>query len=266
MKLVIDTELQSLAVIDGASRCDHPLYSKAAFEVISRQWLRVGWSLSYYMNFSWFGLPVLQIPEDLIRLQEVIHELRPDVVVETGVYRGGSLLFHAAMCELLGKGRVVGVDLHLAAADRDAIRQHALAPRITLIEGNSTSAAMVGLVGELILPGEVVLVILDSSHTKDHVREELESYSRLVTSGSYIVVADGLMRDLADVPGGKHEWATDNPLNAVEEFVLDHPEFEQAQPAWPFHEGPLTENVSHWPGGWLRRRSLGVSAPASETG
>ena len=255
MKLIIDIGSQVLTVVEGDSSRDHPLYSKTSFEAISRQWLRIGWSLGYYMNFSWLGLPVVQIPEDLIRLQEVVYQLRPDVVIETGVYRGGSLLFHATMCELLGKGRVVGVDLHLSAADRHAVERHALAHRITLIEGNSTSPAIVSRVGELVLPGEVALVILDSAHTKDHVRSELESYSRLVTSGSYMIVADGLMRDLVDVPGGKPEWATDNPLAAVEEFLLEHPEFEQAQPTWPFHESTLTESVSHWGGGWLRRRS-----------
>jgi len=255
MKLLIDTDSQSMTIIEGCSAQTVSLYSKAAFEAISRQWLRVGWSLSYYMNFSWLGLPVIQIPQDLIRLQEVVYQLQPDVIVETGVFRGGSLVFHASLCQLLSKGRVIGIDLPLPSADRELIERHALAHRITLIEGNSTSPATASRVSEMIQPGEVVLVILDSSHKRDHVRGELECFSRLVTSGSYMVVADGLMRDLVDVPGGKAEWATDNPLAAVDEFLLDHPEFQQVQPPWPFHEGSLTENVSHWPGGWLRRQS-----------
>lgn len=255
MKLLVDTDAQVLTIVEGSSSHSVSLYSKAAFEAISRQWLRIGWSLSYYMNFSWLGLPVIQIPEDLVRLQETIYRLRPDVILETGVFRGGSLVFHASLCELLGRGRVIGIDLPLHAADREPIERHPLSHRITLIEGNSTSPATVGRVSEMIGAGEVVLVILDSSHRRDHVRAELESFSRFVTSGSYLIVADGLMRDLVDVPGGKAEWAEDNPLAAVEGFLLDHAEFEQVQPPWPCHEGELANNVSHWEGGWLRRRS-----------
>ena len=254
MKLIIDSEDQSLTVVEGEFSSTHGLYTKASFEAISRQWIRIGWSLSYYMNFSWFGHPVVQIPEDLIRLQEVVYHVRPDVIVETGIYRGGSLIFHATLCQALDRGRVIGIDLHIPAPDREAIERHFLAHRITLIEGNSTSPDIFGRVGDLILPGEAVLVLLDSSHTRDHVRCELELYSRLVTSGSYIIVADGLMRDLVDVPGGHPEWATDNPLTAAEEFLKSHAEFEQVQPPWPFRSGELTQNVTHWPAGWLRRR------------
>jgi cephalosporin hydroxylase len=98
-----------------------------------------------------------------------------------------------------------------------------------------------------------VLVLLDSCHTRSHVSRELELYSRLVTPDSYIVAADGVMRDLTDVPGGQTEWTGDNPLAAAEEFVSRHPEFIQEQPAWLFHDGELTDNVTYWPGAWLRR-------------
>ena len=142
MKLLIDTDSQTLTIIEGRSSQTVSLYSKASFEAISRQWVRSGWSLSYYMNFSWLGLPIIQIPDDLIRLQEVVYQLRPDVIVETGVFRGGSLVFHASLCQLLSKGRVIGIDLPLHKADREPIERHALAHRITLIEGNSTSPAI----------------------------------------------------------------------------------------------------------------------------
>ncbi len=253
MKIVIDTGARTLTqVVDGAET-RHPLFSKEAFEALSREWVRVGWSLKYYHNFSWFGLPILQLPEDLVRLQEVIYQVRPDVIIETGIFRGGSLLFHASLCEALGNGRVIGIDLEIATADRARIKQHALAPRITLFEGDSTSASIVDAVGKLIAPGESVLVILDSGHTKAHVGRELECYARYVTTGSYIVATDGVMRDLTDVPGGMPEWSGDNPLAAATEFAARHPEFRQEQPAWAFHDGPLTENVTYWPGAWLKR-------------
>ena len=106
MKLIIDTAARTLTTVEGASERTQPLYSKDAWEAISLQWVRLGWSLGSYYNFSWFGRPILQLPEDLVRLQEVIYSLRPDVIVETGVYRGGSLVFHASLCQALGKGRV----------------------------------------------------------------------------------------------------------------------------------------------------------------
>jgi cephalosporin hydroxylase len=222
--------------MEGGSEHTQPLFSKDAWAAISLQWVRVGWSLGSYYNFSWFGRPILQLPEDLVRLQEVIYSLRPDVIVETGVYRGGSMVFHASLCQALGKGRVIGIDLHIAPADREAIERHPLAPRITLIEGNSIAAE-----------------VLDSCHERAHVRQELELYSRFVTPGSYIVAADGIMRDLADAPGGSPEWVTDNPATAARDFGAAHPEFLEQQPPWPFRDGEITENVTYWPEGWLKR-------------
>jgi cephalosporin hydroxylase len=253
VKIIIDTAAGSLTTVDGGSERSLNLYSKAAFEAISLQWVRVGWSLRYYHNFSWFGRPVLQLPEDLIRLQEVIYRVRPDVIVETGVHRGGSLMFHATICRSLGKGRVIGVDLHIDDSTRAAIEKHELAPHISLVEGDSASPEVIGRVAGMIRAGESVLVILDSGHTKDHVARELECYSCFVTPGSYIIAADGVMRDLANVPGGLPEWGTDNPGAAADEFAARHPEFRQQQPAWLFHDGELTANVTYWPGAWLER-------------
>lgn len=253
MKITIDTETRTLTTEDGSNRRSHGLYTKESFELLSREWLRVGWSLRQYFTFSWFGRPVVQLPEDLIRLQEVIHQIKPDVIIETGVYRGGSLMFLAALCKAAERGRVVGIDVKIADEERGLIENHKLAPLITLIEGDSVSADVVEQVRGLIGDGETVLVILDSNHTKAHVLAELEQYSPLVTAGSYIVVTDGFMQDLADVPRGEPEWALDNPAAAAEEFVASHAEFEAGQPAWLFHDSELTENVTYWPRGWLRR-------------
>ena len=253
VKIIIDTAAGRLTTVDGGSERSLSLYSKAAFEAISLEWVRVGWSLRYYNNFSWFGRPVLQMPEDLIRLQEVIYRVRPDVIIETGVLQGGSLMFHATLCQALGKGRVIGIDLHIEDKVREAIAKHTLAPHISLVDGDSTASEIISRVAGMIRAGESILVILDSGHTKDHVARELECYSRFVTPGSYIIATDGVMRDLADVPGGRPEWVTDNPRAAADEFAARHPEFRQQQPAWPFHEGELTANVTYWPGAWLER-------------
>ena len=247
MKIIIDTAVRSLTIADGGLHHTCDLYSREAFDAVSLQWVRMGWSLGYYNNFTWMGHPVLQMPEDLIRLQEVVYRVRPDVIVETGVFRGGSLMFHATLCEALGNGRVVGIDNQIDESVRAMIAKDLLGPRITLVQGDSTSRETVSAVAGMIRPGEKVLVILDSCHTRDHVRRELECYSRFVTPGSYIIAADGVMADLADVPGGQQEWISDNPLAAADEFAAQHAEFRRQDCA------PLSAKVTYWPGAWLER-------------
>jgi cephalosporin hydroxylase len=122
-----------------------------------------------------------------------------------------------------------------------------------LIEGSSVAADVVQHVKSLIKPGETVLVILDSNHTYAHVYAELQAYASLVTPGSYIVATDGIMFDLADVPRGAAAWATDNPTFAARDFAEQHPEYVIEQPTWPFNESSLDQNITHWPGAWLRR-------------
>ena len=253
MRIVVDTVAKTLTTVDGAEERVFPLYGKAAFEAISRQWLRIGWSLRYYHNFSWFGHPVLQLPEDLLRVQETIYRIRPDVIVETGVFHGGSLTFYASLFEALGHGRVIGVDRELSSLARETAASHPLARRIALVEGDSVSPEVFARVSSMIEPQEKVLVMLDSCHQRRHVARELELYSPLVTPGSYIVAADGVMRDLADVPGGTAEWAFDNPFEAAKDFLASHPEFVEEQPPWLFHDSEIGENVTYWPGAWLRR-------------
>jgi cephalosporin hydroxylase len=253
MKIVIDTTAQTLTQAEGAAESTVGLYTKEAFEALSLAWVRVGWSLQYYHNFTWFGLPVLQLPEDLLRLQEVIYTLRPAVIVETGVHRGGSLLFHATLLAAMGEGKVIGVDREIPQRTRDALGRHPLAARISLLEGDSTDPKIVAQVAALIGSAGPVLVILDSDHTRDHVARELECYAPLVTKGSYIVATDGIMKDIADVPRARPEWKTDNPFEAAKDFAARHPEFRQQPPAWPTPQGVLTENVTYWPGAWLRR-------------
>jgi cephalosporin hydroxylase len=254
MKIVIDTDAQTLTRDTDGVESSVGLFTSSAFEVISREWVRVGFALKYYHNFSWFGMPILQLPEDLVRLQEVVYRLRPSVILETGVFRGGSLLYHATLCQALGHGRVIGVDLEIANADKKTICEHLLGPRITLIEGDSTSPATLDRIKQLIGPEDSVLVILDSGHTKEHVARELECYAPFVTPESYIIATDGgVMQDSAETSRGDLSWKWDNPMEAAIEFANNHPEFSREQPPWVFHDGELTENVSYWRGGWLRR-------------
>ena len=189
-----------------------------------------------------------------MRAQEIIYRVRPDVVVETGVAHGGSLIFYATLCKTMGRGRVIGVDIEIRPQNRQAIEAHDLGSFITLIEGSSTAPATVDQVHSLVKPGETAIIFLDSNHTKRHVADELNAYHDLVTPGSYIVATDGIMKDLNDVPNGRPEWQWDHPSAAAMEFAAQHPEFILEQPAWEFNESSLNQNITHWPGGWLRRR------------
>lgn len=253
MKIVIDDKQKTLAIEINGRRKTVPLYSKEAFEVLSHQWLKVGWNEKYVYTFSWMGRPIIQLPEDMIRIQEVIYKIKPDVIIETGVAHGGSLIFYASLCKAMDKGRVIGIDIEIRPHNRTAIESHELTSYITLIKGSSTDEEIVNQVRALVKPDETVLVILDSDHSKQHVLNELNAYSSLVTKGFYIVATDGSMKDLHDVPRGNPEWIWDNPAAAALEFIAENQEFMIEQPEWVFNESELTDNITHWPGAYLRR-------------
>ncbi|MFA5158888.1 MAG: CmcI family methyltransferase [Candidatus Omnitrophota bacterium] len=255
MKIEIDTATATLKFFDGAKIRQYSLYSREAFEVISRLWLKVGWNEKYPYTFTWLGRPIIQLPEDILRMQEVIYRVKPDVIIETGVAHGGSLIFYASLCKAMEKGRVVGIDIEIRKHNRHAIEAHELSSFIALIEGSSVDPDIVAQAGRGVRPGESVLVILDSNHSKAHVAAELEAYAPLVTHGSYIVATDGSMEFLDDVPRGTSSWKTDNPSAAAREFAARHPEFVIEQPAWAFNESDLGENITHWPDAWLKRVS-----------
>jgi cephalosporin hydroxylase len=255
MKITIDTDTQTLETDGGEGPV--PLYSDNAFEILSDIWLKVGWNQKYVYTFSWFGRPFIQLPEDVLRAQEVIYRVKPTVIVETGVAHGGGLVFYASLMKGMGidAGRVIGVDVEIRPHNREAIESHELASMIQLVEGSSTDPEIVKQVTAEISPEDTVLIFLDSNHSKAHVAAELEAYHSLVTAGSYIVATDGSMRDLDDVPRGDPEWTWDNPAAAAEEFAEEHAEFVLEQPAWTFNESTLSKNLTHWPSAYLRRKS-----------
>lgn len=230
-----------------------PMDSPEAFEAVSGAWLRCGWDVKYVYGFTWMGRPIIQLPEDMVRIQEVIWRLAPDVIVETGVAHGGSLVFYAGLLAALGKGRVVGIDVEIRPHNRAAIEAHPMAPRITLVEGGSTDLATVAQARRHIAPGDTVLVILDSNHSRDHVARELDLYSGLVTPGSYIVVCDGIMAQVAGAPRTRPDWTWNNPLSAVEDFLARAPEFRLEEPGFAFNEGAVRARVTYWPKSFLRR-------------
>ncbi len=255
MKLTIDTEQKTLAITKGSENKTMPLYSKQAFEILSEQWVTVGWDQKYPYTFSWMGRPIIQLPEDMIRTQEVVYNLKPTVIVETGVAHGGSLIYYASLFKMMGmnSSRVIGIDIEIRPHNRKAIEAHELSSMITLVEGDSAGAATVDRVRSMIRPEDRVLVILDSCHTKEHVLKELEVYYPLVSKGSYIVATDGVMQWVSETERAQKDWTWNNPTEAAKDFEKAHPEFKIEQPAWIFNESPLTENVTHWPSAWLKR-------------
>ncbi len=251
MKLIIDTDQNYLVV--GSEGCSLPLYSDEAFDLLSRLWLKVGWNQKYIYTFTWLGRPIIQLPDDMLRIQEVLYRIKPSVLIETGVAHGGSLVFYASVFAAIGHGRVIGVDIDIRSANRAAIEQHELSRYITLIQGDSVSAETAKAVAAQLRPTDSVFVVLDSNHTSEHVGQELEIFGQLVTPNSYIVVADGIMKDVHDTPRGKREWWENNPAAAVQQFVARHPEFRLDRPKWSFNESTLSESVTHWPHAYLRR-------------
>lgn len=254
MKLTIDNDNDLLLIDNAGESSTTDLYSREAFDLLSREWVRLGWQMKYPYSFSWMGRPIIQLPEDMLRTQEVIYSLKPDVIVETGIAHGGSLIYYASLCKAIGKGRIIGVDIEIRPHNRKAIEAHELYDMIDMIEGDSVAPEIVGQVDTLVGDAKTVLVILDSNHSRQHVLSELEAYHHLVTPGSYIVATDGVMQWVYDGPRGETDWKDDNPSAAAHDFVGAHPDFVIEQPAWPFNESSLSTNITHWPDAWIKRK------------
>jgi cephalosporin hydroxylase len=254
MKFTVDTQQRTLTLYEGDQEKAIDLYSDQAFEILSQQWLKVGWNQKYVYTFSWMGRPIIQLPEDMVRIQEVLYRVKPDLVIETGVAHGGSLIFYASLFKAMGRGRVIGIDVEIRPHNRKAIEAHEMKPLIDLVEGSSVDPDVVARVKRMVRPGERCLVVLDSNHSRAHVKAELDAYHDVVAPGSYIVATDGSMRDLHDVPRGRATWDVDNPCQAALDFLAEHPEFSLEQPTPPFKESTLKRGVTHWPVAHLLRR------------
>jgi cephalosporin hydroxylase len=208
----------------------------------------------YSYNFSWMGRPIIQYPQDIVAMQELIWRVQPDLIIETGIAHGGSLIFSAAMLELNAacggpaEARVVGVDIDIRAHNRAAIEAHPMSRRITMIEGSSVAPEIVGQVRSMAANAQSVLVCLDSNHTHDHVLAELQAYAPMVSVGSYCVVFDTIVEDLPKHFYPDRPWGPgDNPKTAVREFLIAHPQFEIDRAV----DGKLLMSVA--PEGYLRR-------------
>jgi len=204
----------------------------------------------YTYLWSWMGVPIIQMPSDIIATQEVIWATKPDVIIETGVARGGSVIFYASMLTLIGKGKVVGVDIDIRAHNRDTIEKHPMASRITLIEGSSIDPETIARVKAEIPVGASVMLVLDSDHSKAHVLAELRALSPLVTQGQFLIVADTLLGHMkqGQTPKARSKfWPPgDEPLAALQEFLTENGRFRADEEV----NGKMIFSSS--PGGYLR--------------
>jgi cephalosporin hydroxylase len=253
MITIIDEQRGEVVVRDEGGERRFSLSSPEGFAAVSRAWLRASWDAKHVYSFTWMGRPVIQLPEDMLRMQELIWQIKPDVLIETGVAHGGSLIFYASLFEAMHKGRVIGIDAEIRPANRKAIEAHELRDRITLVEGNSVDADVTARVRSMIKPDESVLVMLDSDHSKEHVLAELRAYAPLASVGSYIVASDGIMEQVAGGPRTKPDWAWNNPRRAALAFVEEDRRFAISEPEWLFNEGFARERVTYWPDAFIRR-------------
>lgn len=256
MKFTIDDVEGTIVDESGNSQ---NLYSPEGLKTLSDLWLKVSWDQKHPYTFTWLGRPIIQHPEDLVRIQEVIVEQSPDVIIETGIAHGGSLVLSASICKALGKGRVIGVDIDIREHNRIAMEEHALFDLITMFEGSAVDEGIVAKVRAQIQPGEKCIVILDSCHDYAHVYQELQMYSEFVPVGGYIVATDGSQEYLNTTPRAKidyphcGDWAQNNPKKAAEDFVIANPNFEIVEPNFMFNESNINYRITHWPSAFIRR-------------
>ena len=194
---------------------------------LSKDWFIASSKYEYSYHFSWLGRPIIQFPGDIMAMQEIIWKVKPDLVVETGVAHGGSIIFYASMLELLGKGgRVLGIDIEYRKRNRMEIQKHPLAKRVILVEGSSIDEKVIQQVYALARDRQRVLITLDSNHTHDHVLQELNVYSPLVKRGGYLVVFDTIIEDMPDSFCPHRPWSKgNNPKTAVAEFLKKNDRF-----------------------------------------
>lgn len=227
-------------------------------------WIRDSARLNYSYNFSWLGRPIIQYPQDMVAMQELIWEIKPDLIIETGIAHGGSLILSASMLALLdlcdaiesgekldpkiSRRKVLGIDIDIRAHNLAAIEAHPMASRIQMIQGSSIATEIIEQVRAVAANYKRVLVFLDSNHTHDHVLAELQVYAPLASKGSYCVVFDTVIEDLSKEMFPDRPWGPgNNPKTAVWEYLKTHPEFE------------IDKNIQHKllitvaPDGYLRR-------------
>ena len=233
---------------DGGEVREADLYSDEGFDLLASLWLKVSCQRRLMYEPAWLGIPIIQFPDDIVMMQELIWKVRPDLIIETGVAHGGSAVFYASMLELLGRGRVLGIDVEIRKYNRVAIASHPLSKRIDLLECSSIDPRAVERAAEAARHAQTVMVVFDSNHSTDHVSQELALYGPLVTPGSYMVAMDGAQALVWDIPSAAPHWRDDNPLIAIDAFIERH------QAEWEVDPHYTRLGVTSNPRAFLRRK------------
>lgn len=204
------------------------MVADGSLQNLTRRWFEKTSKYEYSYHFTWLGRPIIQFPQDIIAMQEIIWRVKPNLIIETGIAHGGSLIFYASMLELLGgDGQVLGIDIDIREHNRVEIEKHPMFKRITMIQVSSVDESAVQQVYDFAKDKKQVLVALDSNHTHEHVLRELQLYSPLVTKGSYLVVFDTGIEDAPDDLFPDRPWGKgNNPKTAVWEFLKTNERFE----------------------------------------
>lgn len=215
----------------------------------SIDWMVHADKYKYTYNFTWMGRPIIKFPSDMVAQQEIVWRTKPDLIIETGIAHGGSIIFSASLLELLGNGHVVGIDVDIRAHNRKEIEAHPMSKRITMLEGSSTDPKIFAQVAEMAKSAKSVMVILDSNHTHEHVYNELKLYADLVTVGNYVILPDTFIEFF---PKGYYAsnrpWDVgNNPWTAMKQFMSERSDFEHDQE--PVNKCMITESYD----GYLRR-------------
>lgn len=220
MEQINEFEVEKRIAIENMANDRH-------LQLLTNHWFIESCKHKYSYNFTWLGRPIIQFPQDIIAMQEIIWQVKPDLIIETGIAHGGSLIFSASMLELIGNdGHVLGIDVNIREHNRIEIKKHPMFKRITMIQGSSIDKDIVKKVYEFAKEKKRVLLVLDSNHTHNHVLKELELYSSLVNKGSYLVVFDTVVEDMPDDFFPHRPWGKgNNPKTAVEEFLKANDRF-----------------------------------------
>jgi len=250
MKILIDTKKNTIKIKNKTIN----IYSKKSFEYISELWIKLGWNQKYSYTFTWLGRPIIQIPEDIVRLQELIFRIKPNKIIETGIAHGGTaILFASILDQIKKKGKVFAIDIKIKSKNLKAIKNHSLSKYIKLFEGSSVDSKIFRNVKKNIKLNDKVFVFLDSNHTYEHVYNELILYSQIVSKNSYIVACDGVMNLVNDTPRGKRDWIIDNPIKAIKKFLKNNDNFVLSEPNWLFNESKLNKRITHSPMCFLKK-------------
>jgi len=202
------------------------MIEKAELKKLGMDFIHKTSQMKYSYNFSWLGIPIIQFPQDIIAIQEIIWNIKPDLIIETGIAYGGSLILSSSILELIGKGEVLGIDIDIRSHNRKAIEEHFLSKRIKMLQGSSIDRDTLIQVEKITKGKNKILVILDSNHTHKHVLSELELYSKFVKKDSYVIVLDTAIEDMPDNSFPDRPWnKNNNPKTAVWEFLKSNERF-----------------------------------------